>query len=110
MLVAVSTAGASPVLARRLRERLEAALPTRLGEFALWLRELRQTGMERLRDTRERRRFFEELIDGDYGLVGHVGEHERIGVVGHISEPRRGAGFESPAVQRPADTAFHRVR
>jgi uroporphyrin-III C-methyltransferase/precorrin-2 dehydrogenase/sirohydrochlorin ferrochelatase len=67
VLVAVSTAGTSPVLARRLRERLEAALPKRLGEFALWLRELRETGLERLRDTRERRRFFEEVIDGPAG-------------------------------------------
>jgi hypothetical protein len=52
----------------------------------------------------------EELVDGDHRLVGHVGEDERIGVVGHVSEPRRGAGFESQAVQTPADKAFHRVR
>jgi uroporphyrin-III C-methyltransferase/precorrin-2 dehydrogenase/sirohydrochlorin ferrochelatase len=67
VLVAVSTAGTSPVLARRLRERLEAALPQRLGEFALWLKGLRQTSQERLRDTRERRRFFEEVVDGPAG-------------------------------------------
>jgi len=64
VLVTVSTGGSSPVLARRLRERLEAALPMRLGAFAEWLRTLRQTSQERLRDTQERRRFFETLIDG----------------------------------------------
>jgi len=42
VLVAVSTGGAAPVLARRLRERLEALLPKRYGGFALWLRELRR--------------------------------------------------------------------
>jgi hypothetical protein len=30
--------------------------------------------------------------------------------VGHVSEPRHDAELESPAEQRPADTAFHRVR
>ena len=64
VLVAVSTGGASPVLARRLRERLEAALPKRLGALALWLRSLRKASQERLRDTEERRRFFEAIVDG----------------------------------------------
>ncbi len=63
ILVAVSTGGASPVLARRLRERLESWLPKRLGDFALWLRGLRKTSLERL-DPRERRRFFEAIVDG----------------------------------------------
>src|SRR5450631_2782647 len=64
VLVAVSTGGTSPVLARRLRERLEASIPKRLGDFALWLRGLRRTSMDRLRDTQERRRFFEAIVDG----------------------------------------------
>ena len=64
VLVAISTGGASPVLARRLRERLEALLPRRLGELALWLRGLRKTSRDRLRDTDERRRFFETVVDG----------------------------------------------
>ena len=51
-----------------------------------------------------------ELIDGSDGLVGHVGEEERIGVLGHLSEPRGGAGLGSPVEQTPAGTAFHRVR
>ena len=64
VLVAISTGGTSPVLARRLRERLEAFIPKRFGEFALWLRGLRQNSMDRLRDTPQRRRFFETLVDG----------------------------------------------
>ena len=64
VLVAISTAGTSPVLARRLRERLEALIPKRIGELALWLRALRYTARRRLRDTGARRRFFESLVDG----------------------------------------------
>ncbi len=65
VLVAVSTGGTSPVLARRLRERLEAAIPKGVGELAAWLRDLRAASRRRLRGTDERRRFFEAVIDGD---------------------------------------------
>jgi uroporphyrin-III C-methyltransferase / precorrin-2 dehydrogenase / sirohydrochlorin ferrochelatase len=64
VLVAVSTGGASPVLARRLRERLETAIPKKLGKFAAWLQTLRGPARRRLREGGARRRFFESLIDG----------------------------------------------
>jgi uroporphyrin-III C-methyltransferase/precorrin-2 dehydrogenase/sirohydrochlorin ferrochelatase len=64
VLVAVSTAGTSPVLARRLRERLEAVIPKKIGDLALWLRALRHGARRRLRNTDERRRFFENIVDG----------------------------------------------
>src|ERR1700675_1397926 len=64
VLVAVSTGGASPVLARRLRERLESLVPNKIGEFAAWLQALRRPAQKRLRDTAARRRFFEQLVDG----------------------------------------------
>lgn len=64
VLIAISTGGTSPVLARRLRERLEALIPKRLGELSLWLRALRRTVRRRLRDTGARRRYFEQLVDG----------------------------------------------
>lgn len=64
VLVAVSTGGASPVLARRLRERLEALIPSRIGALASWLKALRKTAREKLRDTDQRRRFFETVVDG----------------------------------------------
>ncbi len=64
ILVAISTGGTSPVLARRLRERLEAAVPKNIGAFALWLRALRKSARRRLRDVDTRRRFFEAVVDG----------------------------------------------
>ena len=64
VLVAISTGGTSPVLARRLRERLEALIPARIGELAAWLKALRKAARRNLRDTDERRRFFEAVVDG----------------------------------------------
>jgi uroporphyrin-III C-methyltransferase/precorrin-2 dehydrogenase/sirohydrochlorin ferrochelatase len=64
VLVAVGTSGTSPVLARRLREKLEALIPQRIGEAAVWLRSLRRAAKTQLRDIAARRRFFEAIIDG----------------------------------------------
>jgi uroporphyrin-III C-methyltransferase/precorrin-2 dehydrogenase/sirohydrochlorin ferrochelatase len=64
VLVAVSTGGTSPVLARRLRERLEALIPARIGDLAAWLKELRAGARRKLRDTDARRRYFEAVVDG----------------------------------------------
>ena len=64
VLVAVTTSGTSPVLARRLRERLEALIPKRIGAGALWLQSLRRAAQGQLRDIAARRRFFEAVVDG----------------------------------------------
>jgi uroporphyrin-III C-methyltransferase/precorrin-2 dehydrogenase/sirohydrochlorin ferrochelatase len=64
VLIGVATSGTSPVLARRLRERLEALIPRRIGAAALWLRSLRAAAKKQLRDIAARRRYFESLVDG----------------------------------------------
>ena len=64
VLIAVSSSGASPVLARRLRERLEAMISTRTGKLASWLAELRAVSRRRLARPDARRRYFETLVDG----------------------------------------------
>lgn len=64
VLVAVSSGGASPVLARRLRERLEALIPSRIGGLAVWLEGLRGLVRRRLPNAPARRRYFETLVDG----------------------------------------------
>jgi uroporphyrin-III C-methyltransferase/precorrin-2 dehydrogenase/sirohydrochlorin ferrochelatase len=76
VLVAISTGGTSPVLARRLRERLEALIPKRIGELASWLQALRRTTREKLRDTDERRRFFEAVVDGSAARRFIEGDHQ----------------------------------
>lgn len=77
VVVAISTGGASPVLARRLREKIEAILPARIGEFAAWMRGYR----ERLGELRERgvsiRRFWEKAIDGPIGVAFLSGREDK---------------------------------
>ena len=63
--VAISTAGASPTLARRLRERIEAVLPGSLGDLADYLASRRRRIKEALPDTRRRQRFWDRAIDGE---------------------------------------------
>ena len=64
VIVAVSSAGSSPVLARRLRERLEALVPKRIGLWASWLAGMRATVRRRIPGADARRRYFEMLVDG----------------------------------------------
>jgi uroporphyrin-III C-methyltransferase / precorrin-2 dehydrogenase / sirohydrochlorin ferrochelatase len=66
IVVAVSSAGHAPVLARRLREQLEALLPTRLGALARFMGERRKAVASALR-ARARRPFWERIVGGIVG-------------------------------------------
>jgi uroporphyrin-III C-methyltransferase/precorrin-2 dehydrogenase/sirohydrochlorin ferrochelatase len=67
VVVAVGTGGASPVVARRVRERIEALLPARLGELAGFVGRWRKTVQGRIPDFSQRRRFWERVVDGPIG-------------------------------------------
>jgi uroporphyrin-III C-methyltransferase/precorrin-2 dehydrogenase/sirohydrochlorin ferrochelatase len=64
VIVAVSSGGDAPVLTRRLRERLEAFLPTRLGRLAELAGTWRATVKRRIVDAAQRRKFWERFFDG----------------------------------------------
>lgn len=61
--VAVSTSGASPVLARWIKARVEALLPTRIGDFARFLGSRRADVVARIPDGRQRQRFWESVVE-----------------------------------------------
>ena len=107
VLVAISTGGTSPVLARRLRERLEALIPARIGRLASWLQALREPARQKLRDTDERRRFFETLVDGPAGrrfVEGDIQGAQRIAqqLLATTSTAPRAAGEVTLVVRVPA--------
>ncbi len=64
VVVAVSTGGASPVLARRVRAWIEAALPPTLGRFARLLATYRDAARRHIPDPAQRRRTWERIVDG----------------------------------------------
>ncbi|HTT05064.1 MAG TPA: siroheme synthase CysG [Steroidobacteraceae bacterium] len=64
VILAVSTGGQSPTLARRLRGQLEALLPERLGALARFLGRWRELVREALPDAVRRLRFWERVIEG----------------------------------------------
>lgn len=63
IMVAVSSGGASPVLARLVRSKIEALLPQKLGAFAALAQAFRQQVMRRIAPLR-RRRFWEDALEG----------------------------------------------
>lgn len=62
IMVAVSSEGHAPVLARLLREKLEAILPQHLGKLADYAGYLRQKVKQKYQTMSERRRFWEKLF------------------------------------------------
>ncbi|MDH3280231.1 MAG: siroheme synthase CysG [Gammaproteobacteria bacterium] len=64
VVIAVSTGGASPVLARLLRARLETLVPASYGKLAELVAGFRQQVRERFSGTERRRRFWEEVLQG----------------------------------------------
>ncbi len=79
VVVAVGTGGASPVVARRVREHIEAALPARIGDLASFIGRWRKTIHGRIPEFPLRRRFWERVVDGRIGalvLAGRADEAE----------------------------------
>ncbi|MDX7759705.1 siroheme synthase CysG [Aeromonas hydrophila] len=65
LMVAISSGGKAPVLARLLREKLEAMLPQHLGAVAAFAGSLRDRVKARFASMGERRRFWERLLGAD---------------------------------------------
>ncbi|WP_323882210.1 siroheme synthase CysG [Aeromonas caviae] len=65
LMVAISSGGKAPVLARLLREKLEALLPQHLGAVAAFAGSLRERVKARFATMGERRRFWERLLGAD---------------------------------------------
>ncbi len=75
--IAISTGGASPVLARRLAALVEAAIPFAYGRLAALAAAFRAAARRRYPDASTRRRFWERAINGpvaDKVLAGRDAE------------------------------------
>lgn len=64
VLIAVSTGGASPVLARLLRGKLETMIPAAYGQLAELVAGFRKQVNQRYQTSNDRRRFWEKILEG----------------------------------------------
>ncbi|HEX6318596.1 MAG TPA: siroheme synthase CysG [Burkholderiales bacterium] len=62
--IAISSAGTSPVLARKLRRLIETAVPFAYGRLAALAGRFRQASKKKYPEPEARRRFWEEVMDG----------------------------------------------
>lgn len=77
LVIAVSSGGASPVLARAVRARLEILFPKAYGQLAAFAEARRHLTKERIADPSKRRRFWEKVLAGplrDQVLTGQIDE------------------------------------
>jgi uroporphyrin-III C-methyltransferase / precorrin-2 dehydrogenase / sirohydrochlorin ferrochelatase len=96
VVVAVGTGGASPVVARRVRERIEAALPARIGDLATLIGRWRKLVHGRIAEMPLRRRFWERVVDGPIGaLVLDGRSDEAEAALKNIPDPAAFAGAQA---------------
>lgn len=80
IVVAISSGGSAPVIARILRARIESLLPPAYGRLAEFVGQFRNKVGDTLRRTLDRRRFWENAIEGPVGdlfLAGAVSSAEK---------------------------------
>jgi uroporphyrin-III C-methyltransferase / precorrin-2 dehydrogenase / sirohydrochlorin ferrochelatase len=73
ILIAISSGGQAPVLARRVREQMEAFLPARLGALARFMGDRRKVVKRALRIA-VRRSFWERIVGGIVGARIFAGD------------------------------------
>src|SRR3569833_414456 len=80
VVVAIGTGGTSPVVARRVREKIESILPARIGDLAAFIGRWRKAMNGRIAEFPLRRRFWERIVDGPVGalvLAGRSSEADK---------------------------------
>jgi len=77
IVVAVSTHGASPVLAQRVRAAIESVLPPGLGRLAQFAQRFRTAIQARIGENAARRRFWDQVLGGPIAAAVLAGDEKR---------------------------------
>src|SRR5688572_19024251 len=77
IVVAVSTHGASPVLAQRVRAAIESVLPPGLGRLAQFAQRFRTAIQARIGENAARRRFWDQVLSGPIAAAVLAGDEKR---------------------------------
>ena len=98
VVIGISSGGTSPVLARRLRARIEALLPARLGRLARFAESFRASVRAVIPEPAQRQRFWTRIFDGAVAedvLAGReAAARERM--LGLVNRPGAADGGEGP--------------
>ncbi len=100
--VAISTAGAAPVLARSVRASIEALLPSRLGDLARFADSFRRAVRANYPRSRARRTFWERFFAGPIAAAVLAGDER-------WARERMLAEVNRPAADRQRDGIVHLV-
>ncbi|ARF48808.1 siroheme synthase CysG [Pantoea stewartii] len=76
LVVAISSSGTAPVLARMLREKLETLLPSHLGQMAQLAGQWRDKVKARFSRMSDRRRYWERIFNGRFASQMATGDVE----------------------------------
>jgi uroporphyrin-III C-methyltransferase/precorrin-2 dehydrogenase/sirohydrochlorin ferrochelatase len=89
IVVAISSGGAAPVLARRIREKIETLLPSRIGALAAFAASFRKAVAAKF-DKAHRRHFWESFFDGPIASQVLAGDEvgAREAVIDLVNRPR----------------------
>ncbi len=126
IVVAISSGGRAPIVARWLRQQLDDWLPERIGELANWAGSWRQRVAEKIRTHAQRVHFWQDLLDGpaaEHLLAGRKANADQHLITrlqtGNCAKPGQawlvGAGSGNPGLLtrrglellRKADTVMH---
>ena len=76
LVIAISTGGASPILGRMLKAKLESLIPAAYGRLASLMSQFRKQAAQTIPSHTMRRRFWEEALEGPIGEAALAGDEE----------------------------------
>jgi uroporphyrin-III C-methyltransferase / precorrin-2 dehydrogenase / sirohydrochlorin ferrochelatase len=79
LVIAISTGGASPILGRMLKARLETLIPAAYGRMANLMSRFRERVAEAMPSQTMRRRFWEAVLEGPIGEAALSGDEHAAG-------------------------------
>lgn len=90
--IAISSGGAAPVVVRRLRERIEAAVPSGFGALVRLMGDFRNAVKATRHGETARRRFWEAVVDGPVGGKALAGDLDgaRASLLQAVNDPAYG--------------------
>ncbi|MBI2992586.1 MAG: uroporphyrinogen-III C-methyltransferase [Gammaproteobacteria bacterium] len=95
VVIAIASGGASPVLSRLLRARLETLIPSGFGRLAELMREFRARVREKFPVMKDRRRFWEQILEGPVAEMLYAGQDKVA-----LAELEERLREEKPTVER----------